>query len=189
MQVSALLRAQPGVWSATLGQLGSILPAFRRVHALSQEQMAARLGHDKAYVSLIETGRRVVHDIPTRRHIAGGLAISPHLLDVTDPADCDHVAMLAFAESTIRLADLARGAGRAADGVNEWWPLVARLEARAAEGQFDANALALLGQAWTSLGICLGTVLPEERFIVPLSGPARVSRPADLATTTGSRPS
>ena len=30
--------------------------------------------------------------------------------------------MIAFAESTIRLAGLARSAGRAAEAVNELWP-------------------------------------------------------------------
>ena len=88
---------------------------------------------------MLETGRRRVQDVPTRRHIAGVLAIAPHLLGVTDPADSDHVSMLAFAESTIRLADLARGAGRAADAVNELWPPVARLEARTAPWRCTAT--------------------------------------------------
>jgi hypothetical protein len=74
--------------------------------------------------------------------------------------------MLAFAEATLRLADLARGAGHATDAVNELWPLVARLEARAAEGHLEADTLSVLGRAWTSLGTCLGTVLPEERLTV-----------------------
>ena len=84
---------------------------------------------------MLETGRRRVQDVPTRRHIAGVLAIAPHLLGVTDPADSDHVS----AESTIRLADLARGAGRAADAVNELWPPVARLEARTAPWRCTAT--------------------------------------------------
>jgi transcriptional regulator with XRE-family HTH domain len=166
---------EPAVWSwsdpaaaAALRsrQLGPIVRAYRRVQALTQEQLAQRLGYDKTYVSMIETGRRVVHDVPTRRHIAGVLGIPPHLLGVTDPQDTEHVAMLAFAESTIRLADLARAGGRAADAVNELWPLVARLEARAAEGHLEADTLAVLSQAWTSLGVCLGTVLPEQRLWV-----------------------
>jgi hypothetical protein len=53
---------------------------------------------------MIETGRRVVHDVATRRHIGKTLAIPAHLLGVTDPADTEFAAMVAFAESTIRLA-------------------------------------------------------------------------------------
>jgi hypothetical protein len=89
----------------------------------------------------------------------------PHiLLGVTDQADTEFVAMIAFAESTVRLAELARTAGRGAEAVNELWPLVARLEARAAEGHLEQAALTVLGQAWISLGVCLGTVLPDERL-------------------------
>ncbi|HUY51793.1 MAG TPA: helix-turn-helix domain-containing protein [Streptosporangiaceae bacterium] len=147
-------------------QLGPILRAYRRAAGLTQEQLATRLGYDKTYVSMIETGRRAVHDVPARRHIARTLAIPPHLLGVTDPRDSEHVAMVSFAQAVIRLADLARRAGRAAEAVNELWPLVARLEARAAEGHLEADTLGVLGQAWISLGISLGTILPEERLTV-----------------------
>ena len=115
---------------------------------------------------MIETGRPAVHDVPARRHIARTLAIPPHLLGVTDPRDSEHVAMVSFAQAIIRLADLARAAGRAAEAVNELWPLVARLEARAADGHLEADTLRVLGRAWTSLGISLGTILPEERLNV-----------------------
>jgi transcriptional regulator with XRE-family HTH domain len=148
------------------GDVGAILRAYRRINALSQEKLAAVLGYDKTYISMIETGRRVVHDVATRRHIARTLAIPPHLLGVTDPADTEFVAMIAFAESTIRLAELARSAGQAVQAVNELWPLVARLEARAAEGHLEQAALTVLGQAWISLGVSLGTVLPDERLWV-----------------------
>ena len=147
-------------------QLGPILRAYRTAAGLTQEQLAARLGYDKTYVSMIETGRRAVHDVPARRHIARSLAIPPHLLGVTDPRDSEHVAMVSFAQAVIRLADLARSAGRAAEAVNELWPLVARLEARAADGHLEADTLRVLGHAWTSLGISLGTILPEERLNV-----------------------
>jgi transcriptional regulator with XRE-family HTH domain len=148
------------------GDLGAILRAYRRVNALSQEKLAALLGYDKTYISMIERGRRTAQDVATRRHIARTLAIPPHLLGVTDPDDTEFVAMLAFAESTIRLAELARSAGRAVEAVNELWPLVARLEARAAEGHLERATLAVLGQAWVSLGVSLGTVLPDERLWV-----------------------
>lgn len=147
-------------------QLGPILRAYRTAAGLTQEQLATRLGYDKTYVSMIETGRRTVHDVPARRHIARTLAIPPHLLGVTDPRDSEHVAMVSFAQAVIRLADLARAAGRAAEAVNELWPLVARLEARAADGHLEADTLRVLGHAWTSLGISLGTILPEERLNV-----------------------
>lgn len=146
--------------------LGAILRAFRRAHGLTQEQLAGRLGYDRTYVSMIESGRRRINDVPTRRHLAATLAVPAHLLGVTDPADSDHVTMLAFAESTIRLADLARGAGHATSAVNELWPLVTQLEARVAEGHLEGDTLAVLGRAWTSLGTSLGTVLPEERLTV-----------------------
>lgn len=147
-------------------QLGLILRAYRTASGLTQEQLAARLGYDKTYVSMIETGRRAVHDVPARRHIARTLAIPPHLLGVTDPRDTEHAAMVAFAQAIIRLADLARAGGQAAEAVNELWPLVARLEARAADGHLEAGTLTVLGQAWTSLGTSLGTILPEERLSV-----------------------
>jgi transcriptional regulator with XRE-family HTH domain len=166
---------KPSVWGWTdhasyqalrSGDLGAILRAYRRINGVSQEKLAAALGYDKTYISMIETGRRAVHDVATRRHIGRILAIPSHLLGVTDPADTEFVAMLAFAESTIRLAELARSAGRAAEAVNELWPLVARLEARAAEGHLEHATLRVLGQAWVSLGVTLGTVLPDERLWV-----------------------
>jgi hypothetical protein len=49
--------------------------------------------------------------------------------------------------------------------VNELWPLVARLEARAAEGHLERDTVVLLGRARLALGVSLGTVLPEERLI------------------------
>jgi transcriptional regulator with XRE-family HTH domain len=157
------------------GDLGAILRAYRRINGLSQEKLAAVLGYDKTYISMIETGRRAVHDVATRRHMGKTLAIPSHLLGVTDPADTDFVAMVAFAESTIRLAELARSVGRAADAVNELWPLVARLEARAAEGHLEQATLTVLGQAWVSLGVSLGTVLQMSVCGWPLDGQPRAS--------------
>ena len=95
--------------------LASLFRTYRSATGLTQEKLALQLGYDKTYISMIETGRRVVHDVATRRHIARVLAIPAHLLGVTDPADSDLVAMLAFARSTIRLAELAR----TAEAVNE----------------------------------------------------------------------
>ena len=113
---------------------------------------------------MIETGRRAVHDVPARRHIARVLAIPAHLLGVTDAGDTEHAALVALAGSAVRLADLARAGGRAAGAVGELWPVVSRLEAHAAQGRLEADTLAVLARAWVSLGTCLGTVLPEERL-------------------------
>lgn len=148
------------------GDLGVILRTYRRMNGLSQERLAELLGYDKTYVSLIENHRRTIDDVTARRAIARALELPAHVLGVTDSADADFAAILQFGDSIIRLAELARQAGRAADAVNELWPLVARLEARAAEGHLDRDAIVLLGQARVALGVSLGTVLPEERLAV-----------------------
>lgn len=145
--------------------LAVILRTYRRLNKLSQEKLAALLGYDKTYVSMIETGRRVINDVVTRRHIADTLALPAHALGITNTNDADFRAMVQFADSTIRLAEIARQAGRAVEAVNELWPLVARLEARATEGHIERETLVLLGQARLALGVSLGTVLPEERLV------------------------
>lgn len=144
--------------------LATILRLYRRLNQLNQEQLAALLGYDKTYVSMIETGCRVINDMGTRRHIATTLGLPTHVLGVTSHDDADFAAMIQFGDSTIRLAEIARQAGRAVDAVNELWPLVARLEARAAEGHAERDTLILLAQARTALDVSLGTVLPEERL-------------------------
>ncbi|GAA3891946.1 hypothetical protein GCM10022243_66100 [Saccharothrix violaceirubra] len=141
-----------------------ILRLYRRVNSLNQERLAALLGYDKTYVSMIETGRRTISDVTTRRHIARVLGLPMHVLGVTDNDDADFAAMIQFGDSTIRLAEIARQSGRAVDAVNELWPLVARLEARAAEGRAERDTMILLGQGRAALGVSLGTVLPEERL-------------------------
>nr|MDQ2876154.1 helix-turn-helix domain-containing protein [Actinomycetota bacterium] len=168
--------------------LGAILRAFRAAHGLSQEQLAARLGYDKTYISMIETGRRAVHDVASRRQIARALPIPAHLLGVTDPLDADFTTMIAFAESVIRLADRTRAGGQAAEAAAELWPLIARLEARARDGTAEPPVLAVLGKAWTSLGVSLGTILPEERLQLAVrwtgKGLAAARRLDDPATLT-----
>lgn len=149
--------------------LGVILRTYRRINGISQEKLGALLGFDKTYVSMIETGRRIISDVVTLRRIARTLGLPPHVLGVTDSDDTDFEAMLQFADSTIRLAEIARQNGRAVDAVNELWPLVARLEARAAEGRVERDTLLLLGQARLALGVSLGTILPEERLATAAS--------------------
>ncbi|WP_280421955.1 helix-turn-helix domain-containing protein [Nocardia carnea] len=144
--------------------LPTILRAYRRLNGLNQIALADHLGYDKSYVSMIETGRRAISDVATRRHIASRLGLPPHILGVTGTDDAEYRAMLQFGDSTVRLAEIARQAGHAVEAVNELWPLVARLEARAAEGHMERDSLILLAQARTALGVSLGTVLPEERL-------------------------
>jgi transcriptional regulator with XRE-family HTH domain len=166
-------RLVPAIWMWSSGEavaalatrdLATILRTYRRFNRFSQQQLANLLGYDKTYVSMIETGRRSINDIGTRRHIARTLGLPAHVFGVTDGDDADFVAMVQFGDSTIRLAEIARQAGRAVDAVNELWPLIARLEARAAEGHIERDTLVLLGQARVALGVSLGTVLPEERL-------------------------
>ena len=114
------------------GDLGAILRGYRRACALTQQQLADTLGYDRTYISMIESGRRHLTDRGTLAHIARTLAIPPHLLGIAGPDDADFAAMLAFGISVIRLAQIARQSGRAAEAVSELWPLITRLEARAA---------------------------------------------------------
>jgi transcriptional regulator with XRE-family HTH domain len=145
--------------------LAAILRAYRRFNGFSQQQLAELLGYDKTYVSMIENGRRSINGVGTLRHIARALGLPTHVLGVTDRGDADFAAMIQFGDSTIRLAEIARKAGQTVDAVNELWPLVARLEARAAEGHIERDTLMLLGRSRVALGVSLGTVLPEERLV------------------------
>jgi tetratricopeptide (TPR) repeat protein len=113
---------------------------------------------------MIETRRRVINDVGTLRQIAHTLGIPVHALGVTEADDATFAAMMQFAGSVLSLAEIARKSGHAADAVNELWPLVARLESRAAEGLIERESLAVLGRARLSLGVALGTLLPEEKL-------------------------
>ncbi|MFC5005362.1 helix-turn-helix domain-containing protein [Dactylosporangium cerinum] len=138
--------------------------AWRRATGTDQHVLAERLGYDKSYISMIESGRRDVNDVAGRLRIARSLGVPAHRVGVVDTDSPDFVAMLQFAGSTIRLAVLARQAGQAAAAINELWPLVARLEARAADGMIERNILPLLVRARAELGVSLGYVLPEQRL-------------------------
>ncbi|RKT08233.1 hypothetical protein BX286_6317 [Streptomyces sp. 3211.6] len=144
--------------------VGAILRYYRRVYAESQSATGERLGYDKTYVSALELGKRRLADVGSLRHIAEQLSLPPHVLGVTDLADTDHRAMCQFGHSTIRLAEIARQTGHAAEAVAELWPLVARLEARARDGYIEREVLRLLAEARLGLGTALGNVLPEERL-------------------------
>jgi transcriptional regulator with XRE-family HTH domain len=161
------------------GDLRTIMRAYRAATATSQRQLAERLGYDTTYISMIETGRREITDVAALRRIAEHLGVPARTLGVADRGDADFTAMLQFAESTIRLAVITRQAGHGAEAVNELWPVVIRLEARAADGHVDRDVMHLLARARAELGVSLGYVLPEER----LSSAARwTSRALRLAT-------
>jgi transcriptional regulator with XRE-family HTH domain len=115
--------------------LGIILRAYRKVNQLSQVRLAEQLGYDPAYISLLERGKRTITDRGSLARIARQLGVPPHILGVTDGDDADFVAMLQFADSVIRLAEITRRSGNAVESVNELWPLIARLEARIANGR------------------------------------------------------
>jgi transcriptional regulator with XRE-family HTH domain len=148
----------------TTRDLGDILRAYRQANQMTQQHLADILGYDRTYISMIECGRRVIADRGTLTRLARKLAIPPHILGVADPADADYTSMLQFAASTIRLAEIARHGGRAAEAVNELWPLIARLEARIASGHREHQIFVLLTQARVSFGVALGHLLPDERL-------------------------
>ena len=144
--------------------LATILKYHRHVHGWNQTRLGDALGYDKTYISLVETGRRTIDDLGSRRRIAIALGLPPHTLGVTDPADSDFTAMLQFGDSVVRLAETARQSGHATTAVDELWPLVARLEARVADGHNEREVLVLLAHARVGLGTALGHILPEERL-------------------------
>jgi transcriptional regulator with XRE-family HTH domain len=144
--------------------VASILRGYRRAGALTQQRLADMLGYDRTYISMIESGRRRVTDRGTLAHIARTLAIPPCVLGIAGPGDADFAAMLAFGTSVIRLAEIARQSGRAAEAVSELWPLVTRLEARVAAGHAEPETMRLLARARMSLGVALGHLLPDERL-------------------------
>jgi len=167
------------------GDLGVILRAYRRAKRLTQQQLAAELGYDPSYISMLERGRRTIRDRGTLACIARKLSIPPHILGVTDPGDTDFLAMLQFASAAIRLAEVARQCGRPAEAVSELWPLIARLEARIAGGRAEREVAILVARARTAFGISLGHVLPDER----LAAAARwTGRALHMAQRLGDQP-
>jgi transcriptional regulator with XRE-family HTH domain len=146
------------------GNIGAILRSYRRAGGLTQQQLADLLGFDRTYISMIERGRRSITDRGTLRHISRTLAIPPHVLGITGSDDADFAAMLSFGASVIRLANIARHGGHAAEAVSELWPLITRLETRVASGHAEPEAVRLLVQARVSFGVALGHLLPEEQM-------------------------
>ncbi|NIL55673.1 helix-turn-helix transcriptional regulator [Salinispora arenicola] len=161
------------------GDLSVMIRTWRQATGTSQLALAEKLGYDPSYISMIETRRRDVVDIVNRRRIAQHLGIPLHRVGVTDTEAVDHVTMLQFGYSTLRLATIARHAGHGAAAVNELWPLVARLEARADDGIIDKDMLLLLARARAELGVSLGYVLPEERLTFAVRWTGRALRVAE----------
>jgi transcriptional regulator with XRE-family HTH domain len=183
-------RPRPGAlvvaasWHSVAGggqgrDLGAVLRGYRQAGGLTQQHLADLLGFDRTYISMIERGRRSVADRGTLAHIARRLAIPPYVLGIADPDDADFTAMLAFGASVIRLADVARQGGRAADAASELWPLITRLEARIAAGHAEPEAMRLLAQARVSFGVALGHLLPEEQMATAARWTGRALRIAE----------
>lgn len=178
---SWLPRAEP---DGLKGNVGAILLSYRRAGQLTQQQLADLLGFDRTYISMIERGRRSITDGGTLRHISRRLAIPQHVLGITGPDDADFSAMLSFGSSVIRLADIARHGGHAAEAASELWPLITRLETRIASGHAEPEAVRLLAQARVSFGVTLGHLLPEEQMATAARWTGRALR---LALDLGDR--
>ncbi|WP_433892744.1 helix-turn-helix domain-containing protein [Streptomyces sp. CA-111067] len=158
-------------WATLEGQavlatrnLSEILRLYRRTNRLTQTDLGVLLGYDKTYISLLETGKRILTDTGSLARASRLLGLPPHVLGITTAVDTDHQLVLQLGQSTVRLAEIARHSGHATDAVAELWPLVARLEARVADGHAERDILHLLAQARVGLGVALGNVLPEERL-------------------------
>ncbi|MEV4889947.1 helix-turn-helix transcriptional regulator [Nonomuraea sp. NPDC055795] len=141
-----------------------ILKVYRAATGLSQAALAEQLGYDRTYLTMIENGRRTITNVADLRRLAQHLGVPPYVVGVTDDAHEDTRAMIMFGESTVRLASTARQAGRAAEAINELWPLIWRMESRLTTGRADYDVARLLGSARAALGVALGDVLPEERL-------------------------
>jgi transcriptional regulator with XRE-family HTH domain len=158
--------------------LGELLRSYRHAAGVTQQQVADMLGYDRTYISMIERGRRHVNDRGALAHIARTLAIPAHMLGIAGPDDASYKAMLAFGASVVRLAELARYGGRAAEAVSELWPLITRPEARVTDGRADPDVMRLLAQARVSFGVALGDLLPEERLATAARWTGRALRVA-----------
>jgi hypothetical protein len=111
--------------------------------------------------------------------------VTPHVLGIAGPDDADFAAMLAFGISVVRLAQIARHSGRAAEAVSELWPLITRLEGRVTAGYAEPETMSLLTQARMSLGVALGHLLPDEQLATAALWTGRALR---IAWHLGDRP-
>ena len=137
------------------GDLAPIVRHYRRLTGTSQRRLAVRLGYDPSYISAIENGRRSITHAPELRRIAAQLGVPAHVVGITDPDNSDFSTIIAFAESTLRLATLARNTGNPTHAVDELWQLIQRLEQRISNNGAELATLAVLAKARMHLGICL----------------------------------
>lgn len=106
-------------------ELAVILRCYRKLTGLFQAAMGELLGYDPSYVSLLERRQRTISDRQGLSHVSRVLAIPPHALGITAEEDVDFLAALQFGESTVRLAEIARQAGRAVEqsrSCGHWCP-------------------------------------------------------------------
>jgi transcriptional regulator with XRE-family HTH domain len=94
--------------------VGELIKAYRNAHHLTQAQMAAKLGFDASYISMIETGKRAMRDVGHLRQVAEfldipeeefGLLPAPHEPVQLSTADTHAVAR---AVEVATLDELAR---------------------------------------------------------------------------------
>ncbi len=70
--------------------IGELMRVYRSAHHLTQSQLAAQLGFDTSYISLIENGKRLMRDVGQLRHVATVLGIPDEELGLL-PAPDSHV--------------------------------------------------------------------------------------------------
>lgn len=141
--------------------LGAALRAYRRDHSLSQAQLGELVGLHQSYISLLERGRRQVHDIATLERVAGHIgwnAAPPATLE--RPLDWS----VELGWSVVRLGDAARASGRPLLAVRELWPLVQRLHAATNSRRVEGATTRLAASATLSFATALGHVLTQERL-------------------------
>jgi tetratricopeptide (TPR) repeat protein len=130
--------------------------------------LAELLEVDQSYISRLETGRRDSKDIELRKSIVDRLLLPPELLGLA-PEDYGirHVdELLQLVTSVVRLASLARNAGRADEAVAELHPLAARLQLQTAVRPPSSDLLLAIAGVKAALGTALGDLLPEDQLHV-----------------------
>ncbi|WP_199034765.1 helix-turn-helix domain-containing protein [Glycomyces salinus] len=166
-RVAVLAWLQPRAQAAlATGRLSLILRTWRSITGTQQAEIADALGYTTTYLSKIENNRRDITNLADRRRIADYLGLAPHVLGVTDEQSGDYRTMLEFGEATLRLAAVARNAGRPAAALNELWPLIQKLEDRVQHGYIDPGMVSLLARARSALGVYLGDILPAQGLAV-----------------------
>ncbi len=116
--------------------------------------------------------------------ISRKLSIPPHVFGVTDPGDADFLAMIQFARSAIRLAEIARQCGQPAEAVSELWPLIAQLEARIGEARPNGRWRSWSRRQGSRSASRWTMYCPMSSLLRRRAGPAGLC----VSRTTGGRP-